>query len=85
MNVELIRPNAIVALLGSARTDGAAEGLVTRARRSLAARLREEWRYLVALGKLSRLDQRDLDDLAIGWADLPGLARRHARGALLPA
>ena len=40
----------------------------------------EELRYRQALRELRRLDDRDLDDLALGRADLPGLARQHARG-----
>ena len=45
-----------------------------------AARLMEEVRYRRALRALRRLDDRDLDDLDLGRGDLPGLARRHARG-----
>jgi uncharacterized protein YjiS (DUF1127 family) len=48
----------------------------------LASRMRqathEEIRYRRAMRELRRLDDRDLDDLAIGRADLPGMARRHA-------
>jgi uncharacterized protein YjiS (DUF1127 family) len=40
----------------------------------------EELRYRQDLRELQRLDDRDLDDLALGRADLPGLARQHARG-----
>jgi uncharacterized protein YjiS (DUF1127 family) len=40
----------------------------------------EELRYRQAQRELQRLDDRDLDDLALGRADLPGLARQHARG-----
>jgi uncharacterized protein YjiS (DUF1127 family) len=32
------------------------------------------------LHELHQLDDRDLDDLDLGRADLPALARRHARG-----
>jgi uncharacterized protein YjiS (DUF1127 family) len=39
----------------------------------------EELRYRQALRELRQLDNRDLDDLALGRADLPGLARQHAR------
>jgi uncharacterized protein YjiS (DUF1127 family) len=42
----------------------------------------EELRYRQALRELQRLDDRDLDDLALGRADLPGLARQHARGGV---
>jgi uncharacterized protein YjiS (DUF1127 family) len=45
-----------------------------------AARLMEGVRYRRALRALRRLDDRDLDDLDLGRGDLPGLARRHARG-----
>jgi uncharacterized protein YjiS (DUF1127 family) len=48
----------------------------------LASRMRqathEEIRYRRALRELRHLDGRDLDDLAIGRADLPDMARRHA-------
>ena len=47
---------------------------------ALRARLAEEWRFLRAWRELARLDDRDLDDLALGRADLPALARRHTRG-----
>ena len=47
--------------------------------RQLADRLREEWRYLCALRELGRLDDRELDELALGRGDLPKLARDHAR------
>lgn len=38
-------------------------------------------RYQQALVELGRLDDRDLDDLALDRADFPELARRHAMGA----
>jgi uncharacterized protein YjiS (DUF1127 family) len=41
-------------------------------------RLAEGARYRRAPRELRRLDGRDLGDLAIGRADLPRLARRHA-------
>jgi uncharacterized protein YjiS (DUF1127 family) len=44
----------------------------------LALRARARVRYHRALRQLRRLDDRDLDDLGLGRADLPGLARRHA-------
>ena len=44
-------------------------------------RASEEWRYRAALRKLGRLDDRDLDDLAIGRADFPALAWRHVKAA----
>jgi len=46
----------------------------------LKAAISEELRYRSALRELSRLDDRDLDDLDLGRGDLPSLARRHARG-----
>jgi uncharacterized protein YjiS (DUF1127 family) len=42
----------------------------------------EELRYRQALRELRQLDDRDLDDLALGRADLPGLARQHARSGV---
>ena len=42
----------------------------------------EELRYRQALRELRQLDDRDLDDLALGRADLPGLARQHARAGV---
>ena len=39
---------------------------------------RQRIRYHRALHELRQLDDRDLDDLNIGRADLPELARRHA-------
>lgn len=52
---------------------------------AVAARARhqaeEQSRYWRALRELRRLDDRDLDDLAIGRADLPEMARRHARAS----
>jgi uncharacterized protein YjiS (DUF1127 family) len=47
--------------------------------RRVRERAAEEIRYRQALRELKRLDDRDLDDLAIGRADLPEIARRHAR------
>ncbi len=42
--------------------------------------LRERSRYRLALRELRRLDGRDLDELALGSADFPALAERHAAG-----
>jgi len=61
---------------------GAAFRDVASARRA-AAWMREEVRYHLALRELRRLDDRDLDDLDLGRGDLPGLARRHARGEVV--
>jgi uncharacterized protein YjiS (DUF1127 family) len=41
-------------------------------------------RYERALNELHRLDDRDLDDLAIARSDFPALAWRHATGAEPP-
>jgi uncharacterized protein YjiS (DUF1127 family) len=42
----------------------------------------EELRYRQALRELRQLDGRDLDDLALGRADLPERARQHARAGI---
>ena len=42
---------------------------------------RQKIRYERALNELYRLDDRDLDDLAIARSDFPTLAWRHATGA----
>ena len=42
---------------------------------------RQKLRYERALNELYRLDDRDLDDLAIARSDFPALAWRHATGA----
>lgn len=52
-------------------------GLVGKAVRRLGTGAR----YVRALRELNRLDDRDLDDLALGRQDLPALALRHATGA----
>ena len=44
----------------------------------LAAWLDQRARYRQAMRELHRLDNRDLDELAIGRADFPALAERHA-------
>lgn len=44
-------------------------------------RVAVELRYRRALAELNGLDDRDLDDLALGRGDLPFLARRHAPAA----
>jgi uncharacterized protein YjiS (DUF1127 family) len=75
MNVELVNPSSLLRALDHDATSGARETLWAR----LGARVREEVRYLQARAVLSRLDDRDLDDLALGRGDLPALARRHAR------
>jgi uncharacterized protein YjiS (DUF1127 family) len=64
------------------------ERLAVRPKRMLAhlghrigLRVRQAYRYRQALGQLNRLDDRDLDDLALGRGDLPALAWRHAQAA----
>ena len=42
---------------------------------------RQKIRYQRAMNELYRLDDRDLDDLAIARSDFPALAWRHATGA----
>ena len=49
--------------------------------RRLADKMATLRRYHRALRELNRLDERDLDDLALGRGDLPGLAWRHALAA----
>src|SRR4051794_30594085 len=77
MNTQLVNPAALVAALtGPLGGGGGDAGLWRR----LRARVGEEVSYRRALRELRRLDDRDLDDLNLGRGDLPGLARRHARG-----
>jgi uncharacterized protein YjiS (DUF1127 family) len=79
MNVQLVNPAALIAVLTSPQGGGGRdEGLW----RQLRAWVGEEVRYRRALHALRRLDDRDLDDLNLGRDDLPGLARRHARAAV---
>jgi uncharacterized protein YjiS (DUF1127 family) len=54
------------------------EGFLGKLARRIRARAGAAIRYRRALRELRRLDDRDLDDLGIGRADLPELARRHA-------
>jgi uncharacterized protein YjiS (DUF1127 family) len=42
---------------------------------------RQKLRYHRALNELHRLDDRDLDDIALARIDFPELAWRHATGA----
>lgn len=55
----------------------AAPGLAER----LARYVLTHYRYRRALWQLNQLDDRDLDDMAIGRGDLPALAWRHAQTA----
>src|SRR3954471_18961271 len=77
MNVELINPAALVATLAGT-SGGGRDGAPWGKRR---ARGGGEGRYHPAPRAARRLDDRDLDDLALARGDLPGLARRHAREA----
>ena len=78
MNVQLVSPTALVAVLASP-SGGSNGGHAGTLWRDLRARVDEELRYRRALRELRRLDDRDLDDLDLGRGDLPGLARHHAR------
>lgn len=82
MNVELMSPVSVLYLLAPANTADPQPGhrWIPAWAEPLRARLGEEIRYLRALSELHKLDQRDLDDLDLVPADLPTLARRHARG-----
>ncbi len=66
----------LIPSLGSDRGD-AEEGFLGK----LILRARQQIRYHRALHELSRLDDRDLDDINIARADFPELAWRHATGA----
>jgi uncharacterized protein YjiS (DUF1127 family) len=78
MNVQLVNPAALIAMLISSRGgEGRDEGFWRKVR----TRVGGEFRHRRALHALRRLDDRDLDDLDLGRGDLPGLARRHAREA----
>ncbi len=78
MNVQLINPAALIAMLTSSHGSGGRDKVLWW---KLRARVAEEIRYRRALRELRRLDDRDLYDLYLGRGDLPGLARRHAREA----
>ena len=71
--------NLALALLPSLRPDqpDAEEGFLGK----LVLWAREQVRYQGALRELHRLDDRDLDDIAVARADFPELAWRHATGA----
>ena len=83
MNVELVSPMSLLACLSAGRTErgGAPRAGPRKLWRILRDRVGEELRYVQARIVLNRLDDRDLDDLALGRGDLPGLARAHARAA----
>jgi hypothetical protein len=73
MNVQLVSPAALVAVLASP-SDCSESGRAGMLWRGLRARVDEELRYHRAMRELRLLDDRDR-------RDLPGLARRHARKA----
>src|SRR5918997_1835678 len=76
---------ALIPGLGAAGRDAPTaeteEGFLGKLALRARARVGQWVRYHQALRELRRLDDRDLDDLGLGRGDLPGLARRHARGA----
>lgn len=72
----------MIRMAGTTGTQSAAApstGIVSRLVAAAWLRGRQELAYYRALRELGRLDDRDLDDLAIGRADLPRLAWRHAQ------
>jgi uncharacterized protein YjiS (DUF1127 family) len=82
MNVQLVGPAALIAVLAGSRDDaGRGEGLWRR----LRARVGEEVLYRRSLRELRRLDDRTLDDINVARVDFPELARRHAREAAATA
>ncbi len=77
----------IMAALGTIRMAGTtgtpstatqSTSFISRLTAAVLLRGRQELAYYRALRELGRLDDRDLDDLAIGRADFPELAWRHA-------
>ena len=82
MNVELVNPMSVFRLF---ERSNAARPQSNNWRppvwaQQLRAPLGEEIRYRRALHELQKLDNRDLDVLDLARADLPALARRHAKG-----
>lgn len=63
---------------GTQSTAASSTGFISRLAAAAWLRGRQELAYYRALRELGRLDDRDLDDLAIGRADFPELAWRHA-------
>lgn len=53
------------------------EGLLGK----LALWTRRQARYAIAMAKLRRLENADLDEMGIGRVDFPELAMRYASGA----
>jgi uncharacterized protein YjiS (DUF1127 family) len=82
MNVELVNPTSVLRLFESSNAARRQRGHWRPPvwAKQLGARLGEEIRYQRALYELHQLDDRDLDDLDLARADLPALARRHAKG-----
>lgn len=74
MNFQLINPFAFIGMLASTR-DGSKE-LPLGAR--FAGYLREQSRYRETVRELSRLSDRELDDLGINRVDIPAVARGSA-------
>jgi uncharacterized protein YjiS (DUF1127 family) len=63
---------------GFAELRWAGQGPLRRFARGALRWLAEGARYRRALRELRQVDDQDLDDLALGRADLPRLARQHA-------
>ena len=82
MNVELVNPTSVLRLFEGSNAARRQRGHWRPPvwAKQLGARLGEEIRYQRALYELHQLDDRDLDDLDLARADLPALARRHAKG-----
>ena len=66
---------------GSDRLAGTPEGNVAGLVGRITRYVRTSYRYRRALWELNSLDDRDLDDLALGRGDLPGLAWKHVQAA----
>ena len=81
MNVEFVNPTSVLRLFEGSNAARRQRGHWRPPvwAKQLGARL-GEIRYQRALHELHQLDDRDLDDLDLGRADLPALARRHAKG-----
>ena len=66
---------------GGERLAAEPKGMLAGLGHKLAQRVQQAIRYRRALWELNKLDDRDLDDLALGRGDLPALAWRHAQAA----
>lgn len=82
MNVQLVNPMSVFRLFERSNAARPQPGHWRPPvwAKQLGGSLGEEIRYKRALRELHQLDDRDLDDLDLGRADLPALARRHAKG-----